>query len=119
MILFPIMVTVVLVLGIVVALALRGWEREEEREEALFDAPTTHKVCYEVVNGQDPAILVAALHQAGFSARAHLERGVEMLRVVCEDHERSVVRRVIESVDRTGFDGVRMHVGHVTFAEER
>lgn len=119
MILFPILFTVVLVLGIVVALALRSWEREEEREDAVFDAPATPKVCYEVVDGQDPAILVAALHQAGFHARAHLEGGVEVLRVLCQEHERPVVRRVIQSVDRTGFDGVPMHVGAVRFAEDR
>jgi heme/copper-type cytochrome/quinol oxidase subunit 2 len=119
MILFPIIFTVVLVLGVVVALALRSWERQEEREEAVFDAPATHQVCYEVVDGQDPAILVAALHHAGFEARARLEGGVEVLRVLCDEHERPVVRRVIESVDRTGFEGVPIHVGAVVFRDER
>lgn len=118
MILFPIMFTVVLVLGVVVALALRSWERAEERDEAVFDAPTASKVRYEVVDGQDPAVLVAALHHAGFHARAHLEGGVEVLRVLCQEHERPVVRAVIEGVDRTGFDGVPLHVGAVRFVEE-
>lgn len=119
MILFPIMVTVVLVLGVVVALALRAWERAEERDEAVFDEPTTPKVCYEVVDGQDPAILVAALHHAGFHARAHSEHGVEVLRILCQEHERPVVRRVLEDTGRTGFDGVPVHVGAVRFAEDR
>lgn len=118
MILFPIMVTVVLVLGVVVAIALRNWERAEERDEAVFDAPTTPKVCYEVVDGQDPATLVAALHHAGFHARAHLEGGVEVLRIMCQEHERPVVRQVIADAGRTGFDGVPIHVGAVRFQED-
>lgn len=119
MILFPIMVTVVLVLGVVVALALRSWERAEERDEAVFDAPATPKVCYEVVDGQDPAVLVAALHHAGFHARAHLEGGVEVLRILCQEHERSVVRQVLEGAGRTGFGGVPTYVGAVRFVEDR
>ena len=119
MILFPIMVTVVLVLGVVVALALRAWERAEERDEAVFDAPTTPKVCYEVVDGQDPAVLVAALHHAGFHARTHVVGGVQVLRILCQEHERSVVRQVLEGVGRTGFGGVPTYVGAVRFVEDR
>ena len=119
MILFPIMVTVVLVLGVVVALALRAWERAEERDEAVFDAPATSKVCYEVVDGQDPAVLVAALQHAGFHARTHVESGVQVLRILCQEHERPVVRQVLESVGRTGFGGVPMYVGEVRFVEDR
>lgn len=118
MIAFPIVFTVLLVLGVVVALALRSWVREEARTEALIESPATHTVSYAVPDGQDPAILVAALHDAGFSARAHLEGGFEVLRIACNEQQRSQVRSVIEHVDRTGFDGVPMHIGHAKFVDE-
>lgn len=118
MILFPIIFTAVLVLAVVVALALRSWSREEARGEALLASPETHAVSYVVPNGQDPAILMVALHRAGFEARAHLEAGVEVLRVACEESETAQVRSIIEHVDRTGFEGAPMHVAHARFVGE-
>lgn len=118
MILFPIMFTAVLVLTVLVALVLRSWGREEARVEALLDSPETHAVSYVVPDGQDPAILMAALHRAGFEARAHLEGGDEVLRIACEESEKAEVRSIIERVDRTGFDGAPMHVAHARFVGE-
>ena len=118
MIALPIVFTVLLVLGVAVALAMRSWVREEARMEALIESPETHTVSYAVPDGQDPAILAAALHQAGFTARAHLEGGFEVLRIACNEQQRAQVRSVIEHVDRTGFEGVPMHIGHARFVDE-
>ena len=118
MIALPIVFTVLLVLGVAVALAMRSWVREEARTEALIESPETNTVSYAVPDGQDPAILAAALHQAGFTARAHLEGGFEVLRIACNEKQRAQVRSVIEHVDRTGFDGVPMHIGHARFVDE-
>lgn len=119
MILFPIIFTAVVILSVVVALALRSWGREEARVEALLDSPATHTIAYVVPDGQDPAILVAALHRAGFEARAHLEGGVEVLRVACAEVRRAEVRSIIEHVESTGFDGAPMHVAHARFVDDR
>jgi hypothetical protein len=118
MIMFPIVFTVLLVLAVLVALALRSWGREEARMEALIESPETHTVSYVVPDGQDPAIVAAALHEAGFPARAHLEGGFEVLRIACAEQERDTVRSVIEHVDRTGFDGAPMHIAHARFVDE-
>lgn len=118
MIIFPIMFTVLLILVVVVMLALRGWGRDEARQDAVLDSPATHTVSYVVPDGQDPAILAAALHNAGFTARAHLEGGFEVLRIACEEEQRAEVRSIIEHVDRTGFDGAPMHIAHAKFVDE-
>ena len=118
MILFPIIFIAVVILSVVVALALRSWGREEARVEAMLDSPATHTLAYVVPDGQDPAILSAALHRAGFEARAHQERGVEILRIACTEDRRAEVRRVIEHVDSTGFDGAPLHVARVRFADD-
>jgi hypothetical protein len=118
MIIFPIVFTALLILVVVAMLVLRGWGRDEARMDAVLDSPGTHTVSYLVPDGQDPAILAAALHSAGFTARAHLEGGFEVLRIACDEAERAQVRSIIEHVDRTGFDGAPMHIAHAKFVDE-
>lgn len=108
-----------LVLGLVVALALRNATLDEARTEARLRDPGTHKVSYVVPNGQDVAVLVAALAQEGFTSVGDLEGGTELLLVECEPQERTQVRGIIEHVSRTGFDGAPMQVGPVAFEDER
>lgn len=109
-----------LVVGVLVMLALRRVTLDEARSENRLREPGTHKLAYVVPNGQDPAILMAALARGGFKSVSDMEGGVERLLVACPDeHDRAKVRSIIEHVDRAGFAGPEMHVGHVSFEDER
>ena len=108
-----------LAVGVVLMLALRRWTLDDARTEARLHQPGTHRLVYAVPGGQDPAVLLAALAHAGFTAVTDLEGGTERLLVACEEHDRAQVRSIIEHVDRGGIDGPEMHVGHVSFEDER
>lgn len=116
---FAVLLVALVVVGVVVMLALRSWTLEEVRTEAWLREPETHTLSYVVPDGQDPAILVAALAGAGFTARAEMRGGVERLVVACDEDQRDRVRSVIEAVHLTGFEGVEMHVAHASFEDER
>ena len=108
-----------LVLFGVVALGLRRFTLDEGRTEKKMREPGAHTLMYTVPNGQDPAILISALHQQGFTARSDLRGGLEHLLVDCPDpQQRSVVRSIIEHVETTGIVGSPMHVDHVSFEDE-
>lgn len=106
--------------GFALAMGLRRWMQDEVRSEALLRDPEAHALVYVVPDGQDPTILVAALSRAGFTAMGDMEAGVERLLIACPDEEdRAEVRSIIEHVNRSGFDGIEMHVGPVRFQDER
>lgn len=120
MIVFAMVAIGVLVVVLALAFALRRVTLDEARTEAHLREPETHALRYVVPNGQDPGVLVGALAQAGFTAAAELEQGREVLLVECRHEEdRAKVRDIIEHVTRAGFDGPEMHVGHVSFEDER
>lgn len=116
---FAVLAVLLVVVGVVVMLSLRSWTLDEARAEAWLHDPETHTLSYVVPEGQDPAVLVAALAHAGFTARAELRGGVERLRVACDEEDRDRVRDIIETVHSTGFEGVEMHVAHAVFEDER
>lgn len=109
----------VFAVGVVLALALRSWTLGEAKTEARLRLPETHTVAYVVPEGQDPAIVMAALTHAGFVSVTDIEHGTRQLLVECTESDRAKVRSIIEHVDRAGFDGPEMHVGHVSFEDER
>ncbi|HLN79177.1 MAG TPA: hypothetical protein VK204_19185 [Nocardioidaceae bacterium] len=120
MIVFGMLLVGVVVLSVALMLALRRWTLDEARTETRLHQPGAHTVVYAVPNGQDPAILMAALSREGFTAVSDTEGGQERLLVECPDeHDRAQVRSIIEHVDRAGFDGPEMHVSHVSFEDER
>jgi len=107
------------VVGIVVlALGLRTWGVGQAKTEARLLSPDTHKVRYVVPLGQDPAILMAAVSSAGYTALVDTSGGTERLLVACGEQDRAKVRSVLEHVSRSGFDGVEMRVDHVAFDDE-
>ncbi|CAI9418604.1 hypothetical protein [Nocardioides sp. T2.26MG-1] len=59
---------------------LRGWGTEVSRTEAELHEPDAHAEVVGVPPGQDPAVLMAALHGAGFVA---IEETPERLLVGC------------------------------------
>lgn len=122
MIVFAMVAIGVLALVLVLALALRRVTLDEAKTEAHMRDPHTHALAYAVPDGQDPAVLVSALSQAGFKSAAELERGSEVLLVECPHPEdRAKVRSIIEHVHRTSFEGSggELQVAHVSFEDER
>lgn len=120
MIVIAMLVVAFLVVGLLVALALRRWTLDEAHLEARLHEPGAHTVIYDVPNGQDGAVLLAALDRAGFTAVSGMDRGVEQVLVDCPtEQDRSQVRSVIEHVHRTSFDGADMPVAQVSFEDER
>lgn len=119
MIAAAVLITAGLLVGMVAVLALRRWSLAELRTESWLHAPTTHTLAYDVPDGQDAAIPLAALRHEGFVARADMERGTERLVVACEETDRARVRDVLEHADLASFSGPRIPVGHVTFVDER
>jgi hypothetical protein len=107
-----------LAMGLFMAFLLRRWIREEERLEAALHSPQVHTVSYVVPVGQDAAVLMAALALEGYASVTDTGGGTERLMVACEDHDRAQVRRILEHVDRAGFDGPEIHVGHVHFEDD-
>jgi hypothetical protein len=107
-----------LVVGVVVIVFLKEWTQEEARTEARLRSPETHTIAYVVPEGQDPAILMAALAHVGFESMVDTAGPRERLLVACEETDRAQVRDVLEHVDRAGFSGPEMHAGHVHFDDE-
>jgi hypothetical protein len=119
MIVMGMLVTGVLVVALAAALVLRRWTLDEARTEARLHQPGAHRLAYVVPDGQDPAVLTAALAHAHFASVTDLEGGRERLLVAAEEGDRARVRSILEQVDRAGLDGPEMHVGHVSFEDER
>lgn len=108
----------VMALGFVFLWDLRRVTFTEAHTEAELRDSAMH-LTYRVPEGQDPAVLSAALTRAGFRSVGVLHEGVEQLLVECaRPADRARVREVIEHVTRTGFEGAEMHVAHVRFDDE-
>jgi hypothetical protein len=94
--------------------------RPEQQQEEVVHQYGARTLTYLVPTGQDPAELVAALHQAGFTAVAEPRHGYEVLEVVYRDeHDRATVRTVLEHAHRSGFDSPENPVGAISFEDER
>jgi hypothetical protein len=119
MIVIAMLVIAFLVVGTIVAFALRRWTLDEARTEARLHEPGAHTVIYDVPPGQDPAVLLGALSRAGYIAVSDTERGVERVLVDCpHEQDRDKVRDIIEHVHRTSFEGAEIDVAHVSFEDE-
>lgn len=106
-------------IGLVIAFGLRGVVNQQERIERDLHGPEAKAVSYLVPEGQDPAVLVAALHTAGHAAITEERGGHTHLLVGCATPvDRTSVRSVIERVHTTSSDGVAFTVGTVRFGDE-
>jgi hypothetical protein len=104
-VLVPILVVAFAVIVLVVVL-LRMSKRREEVATQLADAGTP-SLGYHVPEGHDPAVPLAALHAAGFTAGTD-PVDTRHVRVWCPggvDRVRAQVRAVIESAGRPGRAG--------------
>ena len=108
----------VMVVAFVFLWGLRRVTFDETKTEATLRESATH-LTYHVPDGQDPAVLSAALAGAGFRSVGVLQHGVEQLLVDCPSAEdRARVRSILEHVTRTSFEGAELHVAHVRFEDE-
>lgn len=113
-------IVIAALIGLVLALGLRRLVFDLEETDRKLHQPDARIVAYAVPEGQDPAVLTAALEQAGYLAATEEQWGRTHLLVACpEEPDRSVIRSVIEGVHTTSFDGVAVDVGHVHFDDER
>ena len=93
--------------------------REQITEELKSDATPTLE--YDVPTGQDPAVILAALDQAGYTASVDPALPQQIVLISCPggvDRERARVRSVIQSAQvTTQQDGVPLQVD-VRFRDE-
>lgn len=112
---------VVVVVGgtIAINLFLRSWVREESRSEAHLMDPHTHTVAFAIPTGVDPVTAESALASAGFNSGHGRVGMVECVRIECDESQRNRVRKVLEGVLMTSYDGSLLPAGHVVFEDER
>jgi len=75
-------------------------EYDDARERLLL--PGSETLAYDVPNGQDPAVVMTALHRAGYASVEDSIRTTRRVLVACPSgrfRDRSGVRMAIESVD--------------------
>jgi hypothetical protein len=114
---FPILVVgLLVVVALVVAVAWSG--RQAAERHVPPDMPS---LGYEVPAGQDPVVVLTALHTQGYTASTDATNH-QLIRVACPDgteQERPRVREVIGSVHTTALDtGVPMDPGAIRFTDE-
>ena len=116
-----ILLLVVLVVGgtIAISLFLRSWVREQSRREAHLRDPRTHTIDYAIPPGMDPVTLETALALAGFNSGHDRVGMTECVRIECDESQRDRVRKVLEGVSTTAYDGSLQPAGHVVFEDER
>lgn len=106
----------------IVLYVVREQVAQRARVAAELDSPQTPTLEYAVPTGQDPAVIIAALEKAGYTATADPNHVHQLLRVACPsglDRQREQVRTVIESASVTAVrDGVPIEAD-VQFADER
>ena len=116
-----IVLLVVVVVGgsIAISLFLRNWVLEESRREAHLRDPHTHTVAFAIPTGVDPVIPETALALAGFNSGQDRLGMVQCIRIECDEPQRDRVRRVLEDVFMTQYDGSVLQGGRVVFEDER
>jgi hypothetical protein len=113
------MLVAVALIGFAVAFGLRRVVFDLDETSKRLHQPDARTVSYLVPEGQDPAVLTAALHHEGYASATEEHGGHTHVLVECtEDGDRANIRSVIEHVHTTSFDGVPINVGHIRFDDE-
>jgi hypothetical protein len=118
-------VAAVVIIGIALALwtgRLGGFVRRQNRIHEELNSPQTPTLEYVVPTGQDPAVVLAALEGAGFTATNRRTPSDQRVLVACPeglDRQRARVRAVIASAATTTTqqDGVPVQTD-VRFTDE-
>jgi hypothetical protein len=94
--------------------------KEAQRQEP--GAMTTETLRYRVPDGQDPAVLMSALEQAGFRTAMDEQVAEKYLVVTCphgREQDRPEIRTLLEGADSTSLEGPQVRTGRVTFEDEK
>jgi hypothetical protein len=115
----PIVVGLVLVLLLVVV-ALGAVSRQAGTRKAAVEDPDIETLRYAVPAGQDPAVLMTALTQAGHQATSEMSPTGHDLLIACPVGKRDEIRSVIGNADTTSIEGPgpRIETGPIRFADE-
>ena len=108
------------VLGAVYLMLRRRTDVVASRE-ATLEQPQTDTLVYTLPPGQDPAVVVAALERDGFTALSPVTGGRPQVLIECpqgRERSREPVRRALEAVTTTGFEGQPMDANGVRFDDE-
>jgi hypothetical protein len=98
------------------------WAAARTEVDAHLGEPVVETLDYVVPEGQDPAVVVAALHENGVEAAPDIG-AKQLVHVACaptDNGERERVRSIIETVKTSGIDaGAPFDAGAVRFEDER
>jgi hypothetical protein len=114
----------VVLLAVIVWFAFKAaaWAAARSEVDAHLSEPAVETLDYVVPEGQDPAVVLAALHQNGVEA-APDSGAKQLVHVACaptNDGERERVRSIIEAINTSAIDaGVPFDAGAVRFEDER
>ena len=110
-----------LVLGFAFGRGGKSLRAMAEHNEALAEDPRT--LDYVVPEGQDPAVVVAALNVNGLDAAPGHEDGRQLVHIACPPDNsatREQAREVIAGIGTTSLDaGVPLDASPVRFVDER
>lgn len=118
-------VILVLILVVLAAIAVKGFSRAEVRHSDRLQNADRPTLRYEVPRGQDPAAVLAGLHQAGYEASPDSEPGPSSPIVIIGDTggapDREAVRRTLSDLDGTNIvpeESGQVHRSRVKFVDE-
>jgi hypothetical protein len=118
-------VVVLIVLLVVAAVVVQRFTRKELDHSDRLQAENRPTLRYEVPAGQDPALVLAGLRQAGFDASADSEPGpsspIVIIGATGGAPDREAVRRTLADLDGTNVnpeDSAPVERPRVTFTDE-
>lgn len=97
----------IVVIGAATAIGLRNLFFAEGRQADEIRSHESTDLVYAVPAGQDPAVLITALHHSGFAATSDFRDGRSRILVDCpagRDHDREPVRAILHGVHVTSLE---------------
>ncbi|HEY6935104.1 MAG TPA: hypothetical protein VI452_17015 [Marmoricola sp.] len=117
-----VIIALLVVVGFIVFAAVRFLHRQARHQDEVKSAPVD-TLRYRVPEGQDPAIVLAALQKEGFKAIPDVQGAGPSHDVLipCPDdteRHRAHVRSIIQSTEQVNFEGDQRQIPQVKFADE-
>ena len=115
-------IAIAIVVAIIVVAVVRFLHRQAGHQDEVKSAPVD-MLRYRVPEGQDPAIVVAALQKEGFQAIPDVQGAGASHDVLIPCHDgierhRSAVRSIIQGTEQINFEGDQRQIPQVKFADE-
>jgi hypothetical protein len=117
---------VVILLLVAVVVAVLVWTRRTVREHdevhEAIDSPEVPSLRYQVPPGQDPAVVLAALRSAGYTATAD-DRGLGDKALLItgpdgDEPDREAVREVLAGESKLNFEDDKTYISNPQFDDE-